>query len=146
MELSHLYHVQFGPFEGPLEQSGRLPGPGDVLATQLAQKGGDLQVSVALGLEDARLVGLDAPQHFEKHLRHVVARRTGQGIGYSRRWRTLPGLKHHDPPRILAFSTCTHEAHQWAQGRIGTRPRRCPRRSEERRVGKECRSRWSPYH
>ena len=22
----------------------------------------------------------------------------------------------------------------------------CPRRSEERRVGKECRSRWSPYH
>src|ERR1043165_2141612 len=25
------------------------------------------------------------------------------------------------------------------------RPRRCTR-SEERRVGKECRSRWSPYH
>src|SRR5258705_13416931 len=23
---------------------------------------------------------------------------------------------------------------------------RAPRRSEERRVGKECRSRWSPYH
>ena len=23
---------------------------------------------------------------------------------------------------------------------------RTPRRSEERRVGKECRSRWSPYH
>ena len=22
----------------------------------------------------------------------------------------------------------------------------CNRRSEERRVGKECRSRWSPYH
>src|ERR1022692_1789720 len=22
----------------------------------------------------------------------------------------------------------------------------CPTRSEERRVGKECRSRWSPYH
>ena len=22
----------------------------------------------------------------------------------------------------------------------------CPDRSEERRVGKECRSRWSPYH
>src|SRR5437899_12676359 len=22
----------------------------------------------------------------------------------------------------------------------------CPRRSEERRVGKECRSRWAPYH
>ena len=24
--------------------------------------------------------------------------------------------------------------------------RQCPTRSEERRVGKECRSRWSPYH
>src|SRR2546426_1176148 len=28
--------------------------------------------------------------------------------------------------------------------RTGTRP--VPDRSEERRVGKECRSRWSPYH
>src|SRR5207302_3070487 len=25
-------------------------------------------------------------------------------------------------------------------------PRKFPDRSEERRVGKECRSRWSPYH
>ena len=25
-------------------------------------------------------------------------------------------------------------------------PRELPTRSEERRVGKECRSRWSPYH
>src|SRR5690606_40353404 len=33
--------------------------------------------------------------------------------------------------------------------RFASSPRRCPgcaRRSEERRVGKECRSRWSPYH
>src|SRR5258707_9365303 len=28
----------------------------------------------------------------------------------------------------------------------GTRVRINERRSEERRVGKECRSRWSPYH
>src|SRR2546422_3304412 len=27
-----------------------------------------------------------------------------------------------------------------------TGPSWLPRRSEERRVGKECRSRWSPYH
>src|SRR3712207_9101465 len=27
-----------------------------------------------------------------------------------------------------------------------TRCKNCPYRSEERRVGKECRSRWSPYH
>src|SRR3989454_3636171 len=30
--------------------------------------------------------------------------------------------------------------------RAAGRPRRRGRRSEERRVGKECRSRWSPYH
>src|SRR3712207_9155447 len=29
----------------------------------------------------------------------------------------------------------------WGTGKIEVRPR-----SEERRVGKECRSRWSPYH
>src|SRR2546430_12243441 len=28
----------------------------------------------------------------------------------------------------------------------GLRPPLAPDRSEERRVGKECRSRWSPYH
>src|SRR6266498_1066381 len=28
----------------------------------------------------------------------------------------------------------------------GGRAERAPQRSEERRVGKECRSRWSPYH
>src|SRR5690348_18349050 len=31
-------------------------------------------------------------------------------------------------------------------GRIGAGLRHRPARSEERRVGKECRSRWSPYH
>ena len=29
---------------------------------------------------------------------------------------------------------------------IGLLELQSPRRSEERRVGKECRSRWSPYH
>ena len=32
------------------------------------------------------------------------------------------------------------------ENRISTRLLIPPRRSEERRVGKECRSRWSPYH
>ena len=29
---------------------------------------------------------------------------------------------------------------------VNTVMKQCPQRSEERRVGKECRSRWSPYH
>src|SRR2546429_4293508 len=32
------------------------------------------------------------------------------------------------------------------QARPDLEPERCFIRSEERRVGKECRSRWSPYH
>src|SRR2546425_7923180 len=32
---------------------------------------------------------------------------------------------------------------RWRQSTLRSRH---PRRSEERRVGKECRSRWSPYH
>ena len=33
-----------------------------------------------------------------------------------------------------------------AEGLIRIEPRKGAYRSEERRVGKECRSRWSPYH
>src|SRR2546427_7862275 len=45
-------------------------------------------------------------------------------------------------PEILRSTT----ARQWWRPRR-TRRRRCAAtRSEERRVGKECRSRWSPYH
>src|SRR3712207_9411521 len=32
------------------------------------------------------------------------------------------------------------------QGEVGPQGPDSPQRSEERRVGKECRSRWSPYH
>ena len=38
-----------------------------------------------------------------------------------------------------AVEGCQYVSHQAALGSV-------PRRSEERRVGKECRSRWSPYH
>ena len=41
----------------------------------------------------------------------------------------------------LNFSHGTHEQHQEKIDLI-----KRVRRSEERRVGKECRSRWSPYH
>src|SRR5260370_22268502 len=41
-----------------------------------------------------------------------------------------------DPTRLLA---CGHPITQYG-------PVAMPMRSEERRVGKECRSRWSPYH
>ena len=57
---------------------------------------------------------------------------------------------------VNGVSTCTEagtEKYERFQSGIGRRRRtlvqydyRHPIRSEERRVGKECRSRWSPYH
>jgi len=37
-------------------------------------------------------------------------------------------------------------ARQWQSGELHGEDAGTPMRSEERRVGKECRSRWSPYH
>ena len=43
-----------------------------------------------------------------------------------------------------SFSPTSHRPRTDSTSSQGRRPR--SRRSEERRVGKECRSRWSPYH
>src|SRR3712207_9517218 len=48
---------------------------------------------------------------------------------------------------IPAMSRLTACKPLWRGDRQDRRPPRVPHpRSEERRVGKECRSRWSPYH
>src|SRR4029077_4885747 len=46
------------------------------------------------------------------------------------------------------LETAARRCHKAMLGRVFSRLHRCrgPCRSEERRVGKECRSRWSPYH
>src|SRR5216683_200633 len=59
--------------------------------------------------------------------------------GQPRRWRLAcahAGGTIREGPRWLTPTTCA--ASRW--------PCLTWRRSEERRVGKECRSRWSPYH
>src|SRR6266850_7223704 len=50
--------------------------------------------------------------------------------------------------QTCALPICHHgRRHRGAgEGRAGGGRRRRDGRSEERRVGKECRSRWSPYH
>ena len=52
---------------------------------------------------------------------------------------------------LISLVGAFHRPHPRADGRAhatdgGTRHGRGTTRSEERRVGKECRSRWSPYH
>src|SRR5437588_13077420 len=45
--------------------------------------------------------------------------------------------------RCRASATAARCCRSW---RRALQPTGAPRRSEERRVGKECRSRWAPYH
>src|SRR2546430_6956763 len=46
---------------------------------------------------------------------------------------------HNDPVNLMTYVTMVFQ-------RVFGYPREKAERSEERRVGKECRSRWSPYH
>ena len=55
---------------------------------------------------------------------------------------TAQDMSHHHMD-MNADPTAESEITQdWAKAKLA----KSPRRSEERRVGKECRSRWSPYH
>ena len=75
----------------------------------------------------------------------VVSVREGEHGGYKEIVTRIEGsnvFKH------LKFEAGVHRVQRIpvtdSQGRVHTSA--CSVRSEERRVGKECRSRWSPYH
>ena len=51
--------------------------------------------------------------------------------------------RQHPASRLFPFCTGKYRWHGSAETYTG---REVQDRSEERRVGKECRSRWSPYH
>src|SRR2546427_7492512 len=51
-----------------------------------------------------------------------------------------------DPPRPVRIRPVVPASVVWVQRGGTVNDASCLSRSEERRVGKECRSRWSPYH
>src|SRR5256885_12170808 len=58
-------------------------------------------------------------------------------------------VRHTDGSVRLLMNRCAHKGTKVVGDLAGNTGKtfRCPyHRSEERRVGKECRSRWSPYH
>src|SRR2546430_16127246 len=60
----------------------------------------------------------------------------------------LTGLDFIFPPHVYCCALGREKSFRSKQLRLLPRcyTQRCSARSEERRVGKECRSRWSPYH
>ena len=48
--------------------------------------------------------------------------------------------------QMLSHVAARHHVHLFSVNMVGGNDSRVYNRSEERRVGKECRSRWSPYH
>ena len=98
------------------------------------------------GIRDYKVTGVQTCALPILHLRHALRRlprrdyaRGGRsrGCGVSAVVFTRTSAIGPDSARL---------ARSWPTRRIGGLP--CDRggRSEERRVGKECRSRWSPYH
>src|SRR5256885_10851523 len=47
---------------------------------------------------------------------------------------------------LLQLAACAREQYEFTHIRLMKKTLPASQRSEERRVGKECRSRWSPYH
>ena len=72
----------------------------------------------------------------------------GSGSGKSTLLRYMLGLHRPDSGSVRLFGkdTSTLSGREWTEFRKKTGVSFQGGRSEERRVGKECRSRWSPYH
>src|SRR2546426_10077115 len=119
-------------------------------------EGGDgaRDIDRGVSVEDARrqacrserLGGLMLVQVPERHPLGALerTRRILQHAQGERRFITPDG---HAPGRAYAPEDDESDHHDpERQGRQSFQPRPHGERSEERRVGKECRSRWSPYH
>src|SRR3712207_9225796 len=71
----------------------------------------------------------------------------GRGLGFACRRRRRRGTVLEHPHPMLQLLDAEEKVLIVLPGRKSAPPETLlQRRSEERRVGKECRSRWSPYH
>src|SRR2546426_10708584 len=104
--------------------------PADVAQHGAVQVGaGDIRVRQVRADE----IGADQQDLAEVRTREVRAAEIHAG-----------GIDPHDAHRLISWIGAEVGADEARAERLGVAHR--PDRSEERRVGKECRSRWSPYH
>src|SRR5471030_273999 len=77
----------------------------------------------------------------QDHLERALACIAGEQVRLAAAGRTDAGV--HAIAQVAHFETAAERPESaWVRGVNAL----LPQRSEERRVGKECRSRWSPYH
>src|SRR2546430_14674054 len=87
---------------------------------------------------------------FTEHWAEITLGPLVEGAAYEIRFTAAPKVSMLDGYMTVDtgawhFHLCVGE-HRGTRSPDLARIRRVARRSEERRVGKECRSRWSPYH
>src|SRR2546430_2531622 len=106
----------------------------------------DLMGGVALLLWGLHMVRSGILRAFGSNLRHLLSKALGNRVAAFAAGLGLTTLLQSSTATALMTASFT------AQGLVGLVPALAillganVGRSEERRVGKECRSRWSPYH
>src|ERR1039457_857018 len=120
-------------------------GAGQVADGQRAQgdDGPDHRAEPGPVAGDAEL-GVNAGDVAVEQLEHVP--HPGAEPGYAAPQPILTPLLHVDPAVVMSLELVRAGERGPGRRSPGLRGPAATRRSEERRVGKECRSRWSPYH
>ena len=90
------------------------------------------------GAVDRAFLSVPASGSIVEKVAKIFAPGSKVGDGKFRRWQALTALPVQAPPALL-------QAYRELGNALVQRLVKAER-SEERRVGKECRSRWSPYH
>ena len=105
---------------------------------------GELRPEQLLSIDEhARIVGGQGGKPSDEsllHLRIVKERGAGAVLHTHSIWNTILS------DLYAADGGIRIEGYEMLKGLQGVRTHEHAERSEERRVGKECRSRWSPYH
>ena len=83
-------------------------------------------------------------QHFAEQ--HDIGADNTAALVTARRYCGIGGIRRSAALRAVALGQRAVDFDQIAATRLAVQPVDILLRSEERRVGKECRSRWSPYH
>src|SRR2546425_7898114 len=121
----------------------------DALLRELSIAPAQIDAIVLAGVRAAAREWMNRVLHDEAYARHYYGLQLDAPSGLRNRARKLGARLGLAPPAPGKFGLSPAERLAMVTGHLGGATERVltpDHRSEERRVGKECRSRWSPYH